>query len=250
MGGSRTQGDQRLPWSQAADDNGDWAHSDLVSKMLWALFALLLMTTVAVVSYLAGHASLQEPLRFGGETTPVTRQAPATPPVTIPHFASPPPSTPEAPPPVTRMLEVKAKTRIQTAVADQQVTNQRVTPAIRELPSQRVPEFRPPRRVRDARRAIARRLPVEPQPVVYASRVVQLGEYPNRREARAAHVRLVKVYPYLKTLRKTIEPTGPLSAHVRAYHLRVTAYSPEHARVLCQNLLSIGRGCAVLPEPA
>jgi hypothetical protein len=248
MSDSRTQGDQRLPWPEAAGDE-DSAYSDLAAKMLRALFALLLITSVAVVSYLAGRASLQEPLRLGGESRPVARQAPDTLPAIMPQFASPPPSTPEAPPPVTRMLEGNAKARTETAVADQ-VTKQPVIPAIRERQSQRVPEFRPPRRVRAARRAIARRLPVQPQPVVYASRVVQLGEYPNSRQARSAHVRLVRVYPYLKTLPKTIKPTGPLPARDRAYHLRVTTYSPEHARVLCQNLLSIGRGCAVLPERA
>jgi hypothetical protein len=137
-----------------------------------------------------------------------------------------------------------------TAVADRQDTKQPVIPAIKERQSRRVAEFRPPRRVRAARRAIARRMRVQPQRIVYASRVVQLGEYPNRRQARAAHARLVRVYPYLKTLPKTIKATGFQTASGRAYHLRVTTYSPEHARLLCQNLLSIGRGCAVLSEPA
>jgi hypothetical protein len=248
MGDSRTHGDQGLPWLEAAnDENG--TRRDLAAKMLWTLFALLLISSVAVVSYVAGRGSRQEPLEPGGETVPVARQEPTTLPATVPQIASPPPDLAAAPP-VARLLDSEANTMTATAVADRQDTKQPVIPAIKERQSRRVAEFRPPRRVRAARRAIARRMRVQPQRIVYASRVVQLGEYPNRRQARAAHARLVRVYPYLKTLPKTIKATGFQTASGRAYHLRVTTYSPEHARLLCQNLLSIGRGCAVLSEPA
>jgi hypothetical protein len=67
MGDSRTHGDQGLPWLEAAnDENG--TRRDLAAKMLWTLFALLLISSVAVVSYVAGRGSRQEPLEPGGET--------------------------------------------------------------------------------------------------------------------------------------------------------------------------------------
>ena len=244
MGDGSTHGNQRLPWLSGANDENE-PHSELAAKMLWALFALLLLTSVALVSYLAGRASVREPLRLVGATVPAARQAPAA----MPPLTSPPPEL-QAAPPVARMLEAEARTETATLVGEQRVKQQSVIPKTRKPQSRRAPEFRPSRRVRVARRAIARRLRVQPQRIVYASRIAQLGVYLDRRQATAAHSRLVRVYPYLKTLPKTIKSLGAQTMSGRAYHLRVQAYSPEHARVLCQNLLSIGRGCRVLPEPA
>jgi hypothetical protein len=243
MGDGRTHGDQRLPWPEAVnDENG--MQSDLAGKVFWALFALLLMSAVAVVSYLTGRGSRQEPIVFGSETLPAARQAPTT----IPQPAPSPPAEMEAAPPVARMLEAQSEPL--TAVAEQRVEEQSISPSVKERPSPPVPQFRPPSRVQIARRAIARRTPLQPRRVLYASRVVELGNYRNRRLAQAAHKRLVRVYPYVKTLPRTIMPVEALNGKSRAFHLRLTADSPEYARILCQNLVSIGRGCAVLPEPA
>lgn len=242
MGDRRTHDDQRLLWPQAVEDENG-AQSDLVGKVLWALFALLLMGSVAVVSYLTGRGSRQEPIGLGGNTRPVPQQ-----PATVPQPASPPPSTLEAAPPVARMLE--ARTDTPTAVAEQRVEKQSMAPALDVRQTPPAPQFRLPRRVLIARRAITRQVPVQPRRVLYASRVVEVGNYRNRRLAQAAHARLVRVYPYVRTLPKTIMSIGAPTGKARAFHLRLTTGSPEHARILCQNLLSIGRGCAVLPEPA
>lgn len=241
MSDGRTYGDQRLPWLGGVD-NEDGPRGVSAKKMLAALLALFLIAGFGVISYLAGRGSRQEPIRLGRETLPEARPAPAMLPATLPQSGSPPPSEVEAPPPVARMLE--AQPRSATVFAKQGVEEQSMIPATRERRSPRAPEFHPSRRVLVARRAL-----VQPQRVLYASRVVQLGEYPNRRQAKAAHARLVRVYPYLKTLPKKIKSVRPPSGSARAYHLRSRAYSPDHARVLCQNLVAIGRGCAVLPEP-
>jgi hypothetical protein len=242
MSDGKTYDDQRLPSLEGVDEE-EGPRGVLAKKILAALFALFLFAGVGLIFYLAGRASRQEPISLGRETLPEARRAPATLPGTLSQPASPPPSEVEAPPPVARMLE--AQSRRAAVVAEQRVEKQAAIPATKERQSPRVPEFRPPRRVLVARRALVQR-----QRVLYASRVVQLGEYPNRRQAEAAHARLVRVYPYLKTLPKTIKSLRAPSGSARAYYLRLKAYSPDHARVLCQNLLAIGRGCAVLPERA
>ena len=240
MSDGRTYDDHRLPQLEGDDDRRRrvWA-----KKMVAALLALFLVAGVGVTSYLAERASWQEPNRLGRETLPDARQAPATPPVTLPQPASPSPSELAVPPPVARML--KDRSRSAAVVAEQPVEQQSVISAIKERRLAPAREFRLSRRVLIARRAL-----VQPQRVLYASRVVQLGEYPNRRLAKAAHARLVRVYPYLKTLPKTITSLRPRSGRSRAFQLRLRVGSPDHARVLCQNLLAIGRGCAVLPERA
>ena len=69
MSDSRTQDDQRLPWPETVEDeNGE--HGDLAEKVLWALFAMLLMSSVAGVSYLTGRASRQEPIELGAMPCP------------------------------------------------------------------------------------------------------------------------------------------------------------------------------------
>ena len=241
MSDGRTYGDQGLPWLGGVD-NEDGPRGVLAKEMLAAVLALSLIAGVGVTSYLAGRASWQEPIRLGRETLPEARQAPARLSAALPQPASPPPSEVDAPPPVARMLE--AQSRSAAVVAKQRIDKRSVIPATGERQSPRAPEFHPSRRVFVARRAL-----VQPQRVLYASRVVQLGEYPNRRQAKAAHARLVRVYPYLKTLPKKIKSVRPSSGSARAYYLRSRAYSPDNARVLCQNLVAIGRGCAVLPEP-
>ncbi len=247
MGEARTHGDRRLPWPEAVDDENG-AQSDLVGKMLWALFALLLITGVAVFSYLAGRTSRQEPIELGSETLPLEQETPTTLPGTVQQPALSLPSEIEAAPPVARMLAEQSGTT--TTFAEQRVGEQSMSPAIEGRQTAPAPQFRAPRRVLVARRAIARGAPVQPRRVLYASRVVELGNYRNRRLAQAAHARLVRVYPYVKTLPKTIMSLEAPTGKARAFHLRMTTGSPEHARILCRNLLSIGRGCAVLPEPA
>ncbi|MDQ3078860.1 MAG: hypothetical protein M3R03_02540 [Pseudomonadota bacterium] len=243
MGDGRTYGDHRRPSLEGAGDESG-PRDVFARRMPAALLALFLIAGVGVISYLAGRASRQEPFRSGREYLPEARQAPATlPATTLPQPASPLPSVVEAPPPLARMLE--AQSRSAAAVAKQAVEKQPVIPATKERQSPLVPEFHPPRRVRVARRAL-----VQAQRVLYASRIVQLGEYPNRRQAEAAHARLVRVYPYLKTLPKTVKSSRSPNGSPRAYTLRLKAYSPDHARILCQNLAAIGRGCAVMPEPA
>ena len=242
MSDGRTYDDHELPPLEGIDDDdqrrGAWA-----KRMFAALLALSLLAGVGVTSYLAGRASWQEPIGSERETPPDDRQPPATPSPTLPQPASTAPSEPAVPPPMARML--KARSRSATVVAKQPIKKQSVLPVIKQRRLAPAREFRPPRRVLVARRAL-----VQPQRVLYASRVVQLGIYPNRRLAQAAHTRLVRVYPYLKTLPRMITSLPPRIGRARTFQLRLRAGSADHARIVCQNLLAIGRGCAVLPEPA
>lgn len=245
MGDGGALGDQRPAWREGVANENE-RRSDFAGKLLWALFALLLITAVSVISYIAGRTSRDEPERSREYTLSDEPEAPPMQPATLPDYASPPPPEIEAAPPVARLLEYQSKTATAAPQQGPEKQSVKLAPGARQSPP--VPQFRPARRVFAARRAIARRVPMQRQRMAHASKVVQLGEYPNRGQATAAYARLARAYPYLKTLPRTIKSSRPRTAR-SAYQLRVTAYSPEHARVLCQNLLSIGRGCAVLPEP-
>jgi len=207
----------------------------------WPLFvvlALFLLAGVGMMSYLAGRGSMPAPVAATPEILPDERSATVTlPAAEMPPLPPPPPVEAQAPPPPP-VREVVAE----RAAPGAKRTPARATAAPRTA---RVVKLRPSRRVLAARRAL-----VQPQRVVHASKVVQLGAYRNRRYADAAYRRLVRVYPYLATLPKIVSATRPPRGYARSYRLQLKTHSPDHARILCQNLLSIGRGCVVLPVTA
>ena len=203
---------------------------------LLAVLALFLMAGVAVIAYLAGHGSVEAPTAATPGLAPDPRQATIALPAAVPPPPPPPQVEVEAAPPPVREIVAEPVAEVEER-APVRATAERRTP--------RAARPRLPRRALEARRAL-----VEPQRVVHASKVVQLGAYRKRRHAEAAYRRLERVYPYLATLPKTVSATRPPSGYARAYVLRLKAHSPDHARILCQNLLSIGRGCVVLPELA
>jgi len=199
---------------------------------LFVVLALFLLAGIGLMSYLAGRGSV--PVAGTPEILPDARHATVTlPAAEMAPLPPPPPVEAQPPPPPVR-----------EAVAERAAPVSKRTP-IRATAERRPPravKFRPSRRVLAARRAL-----VQPQRVVHASKVVQLGAYRNRRYADAAYRRLVRVYPYLATLPRMVSATRPPRGYARSYRLQLKTHSPDHARILCQHLLSIGRGCVVLP---
>ena len=230
---------ERLPWLDPPGPSSRPSAMTRSARMpLLAMLALFLIAGVAVISYLAGHQSVEDPVAATSGQLPDARQAT----VTLPAAVQPPP--PPLPPPIEVQMPPPSGREI---VAEQ------VVPIPEPAPVRATAKRRPARATKpklSPRVLAAREALVQPQRVVHASKVVELGTYRNRRLAAAAYRRLVRVYPYLATLPKAVSATRPPSGSARNYRLQMKTYSPDHARVLCQNLLSIGRGCVVLPETA
>lgn len=232
--------EERLPWLQplpvpARKRSGPSA-GRRAQAPLFAVMTLFLLAGVGMISYLVGRGSVP-PAAIEPPIVSLSRPAPeAT--VTLPPV--PAPSSPAArdvrlaeAPPAAAETPTRRATPRPTA---------RVTRASRERRPVRTASA-PPRRAAPVRSSIS------PVPrYVIASNVVQLGIYSNRSGAIAAYRRLVRVYPYLAKLPRTIRRTPAQTGSPRYYRLRTQAYSPDHARLLCDRLRSIGRGCTVLPQ--
>jgi|GEM_PF-3834357 len=237
-----TADSERLPWLDPPRPASSPAPAARAARNgrtpLLAVLALFLIAGVAVISYLAGRGSVGAPVAATPEYLPDPRQ----PTVALPAAVEPPPPPPappveaQVPPPPMREPVVQRPLRVSERTPARVTVERRAAPAAKPRPS---------RRALAARRAL-----LQPRRVVHASRVVQLGAYRKRGHADAAYRRLVRVYPYLATLPKVISATRPPPGYARSYRLQLKTHSPDHARVLCQNLLSIGRGCAVLPVSA
>jgi hypothetical protein len=105
----------------------------------------------------------------------------------------------------------------------------------------------------DARRRAAKRARYVPRYTYIAQpspakpgRVIQLGVYYHPRHADAAWRRVVLAYPYLGKLPKAVVPARGLANQPVYYRLQLGTRSRRDARILCRNLLSIGRGCRVV----
>jgi len=232
---------ERLPWldSPRAAKPARAPRRKLPRAPIFALLALFLIATVGVMAYLVGRGSV-----------PVERvDAPATPP-------SPPAATaiPPQPEPMPTVAEPAPERAVEKA---------RPTPARRpSRPSRAVAraETSPPpdapsaldatRQAQEAGTSpppVARTFVPPPAPLVRASPLVQVGTYTSRRRADAAHRRLARDYPYIKSLPRIVRPIRPAGSRRTFYRLQYQARSPDYARILCQNVRAIRRGCMVLP---
>jgi hypothetical protein len=139
MGDSRTHGDQGLPWLEAAnDENG--TRRDLAAKMLWTLFALLLISSVAVVPMLPVAVRGRSRLNQGARLCTVARQEPDD---AARHRAADcfPSARPGGGPAGRPTARLRANTMTATAVADRQDTKQPVIPAIKSASPGVSPSF-------------------------------------------------------------------------------------------------------------
>lgn len=245
MGDARSE-EERLPWLDAprVPKAGRPARGSppkaarRARTPIFVLLSLFLIAGVGVMSYLAGRGSATLSPASDPLPTPPSPTKQAT--VVLPP---PPPPLPVEP------------TTIEAPAAEQPRPSARVKPpakpstsgvmrtASEKAPARPAPQAKAapsPRAIR-ARQAL-RQMP----PLVRASPVVQLGLYPTRGQANAAFRRLTKVYPYLKKRPRDVRSIT-LSDKTRLYQLRFREHSPEYARILCENLRSMGRGCTVLP---
>ena len=78
-----------------------------------------------------------------------------------------------------------------------------------------------------------------------AGTVVDLGRYLSPALADSAYRVTVARYPYLARLTKVVAPQRPVAGQPQLYALNLGAGSARDARILCRNLVAIGRPCVV-----
>lgn len=79
-----------------------------------------------------------------------------------------------------------------------------------------------------------------------SGRMVRIGTYRTRGEAKKAWARLVRVYPGMRRLRAVTTDIPSLRNGRTYYRLQFGTSSQAHSEVLCQRMRTIGQSCVVV----
>jgi hypothetical protein len=251
--------EERLPWLHAprrpksAPRTTGTAKPRRSDTPLFVLLSLFMLAGIGVIAFLAGRGSVPiGPIATRPEPAPPREARVNLPPAIAPSVAPAPASAPELAPSLARAAAPKPKRVAATSlrpvkarsVSISKKSVARITPRARSAAA---------KITSDARRRAARRARYAPRYVYVAQpspakpgRVIQLGVYYDPRHADAAWRRVVIAYPYLGKLPKAVVPARGMANQPVYYRLQLGTRSRRDARILCRNLLSIGRGCRVV----
>ena len=159
---------------------------------------------------------------------PQVEPAPVPPPIALPRSAE----VPRARPAPRRL--VRRSVQIRTATVNDD--NLRETVKVQEEAAKA-----------DAARKAAASKPWNPWESAGAEgRMVRVGTYRTRYDAKLAWSKLVKLYPGMKTLRAVTNDI-PSARNGRTYYrLQFGTTSQAHSEVLCQRMKTIGQSCVVV----
>ena len=79
-----------------------------------------------------------------------------------------------------------------------------------------------------------------------SGRMVRIGTYPTRHQAKRAWTKLVKIYPGMRRLRAVSTDIPSLRNGRTYYRLQFGTTSQAHSEVLCQRMRTIGQSCVVV----
>ena len=244
----------RLPW--LADTRKPRRSRAPVSLLAWALLATLL---VAGVSYWMGMKSVTEPDAF--DFSPPSPPA-AT--VQLPEPVSVPPPEREvrpAPAPEVQPVAEPAPIAIPKPAPARAAKTERSRRTVAKI---RVTHRSSAKAATAARKSRARPAPVRKKAVVRPARLqawpasqsagaygrmVRVGTFYSRRQAKQGWARIVKVYPGIRNLRAVVSPNPSLRNGRMFYRLQFGTTSQAHSTVLCQRMRVIGQSCVVVGLP-
>ena len=240
----------RLPW--LTETRRPRRARDFTPLLFWAFVAIVL---VAGVSYWLGVKSVREPDEFAdilGRSPPVPKetppelanvpapppaprvQAPGLPdvspiaepaPVPIPGVDRARPAEPEARPRVTAKPKAPAPPKARTAAAEP-VKKRAAAPARTRLQA----------------------WPADQSAGAYG-RVVRVGTFYTRRQAKQGWARIVRVYPGMRRLRAVVVANPSLRNGRTFYRLQFGTTSQAHSAVLCQRMRVVGQSCVTVGLP-
>jgi len=238
----------RLPW--LSDERKPRRTGESTLVLLWALVAAML---VAGLSYWAGVQSVGNP----GEFADFAR-------------SSPPAATVKLPEPAIRQVQPPALPEVQPVAEPAPVTIPGVEHARPAKPEagRRVsakPKSRPaPRKARAPvvktkaapvrKRAVARRpaqLQAWPasQSAGAQGRLVRVGTFYSRQQAKQGWSRIMRVYPGMRRLRAVVVPSQSQRNGRIYYRLQFGTTSQAHSAVLCQRMRIVAQSCVVVGLP-
>ena len=239
----------RLPWLR--DERKPRRSGDATLMLLWALLAAML---VAGLSYWAG---VQSVVRSGepAETSP------GSPPAATVKL--PAPAAPQVPPPVLREvppLVEPAPVRI-PGVEHARPPEPKVSPTVAAKPKARPAPRKARARPVGAKAAPARKRTVAQRPAQLQAwpasvsagahaRLVRVGTFYTRRQAKQGWSRIMRVYPGMRRLRAVVVPSQSQRNGRTYYRLQFGTTSQAHSTVLCQRMRIVAQSCVVVGLPA
>ena len=239
---------ERLPW--LADDPAPRARTSYARFIGGAIAAIL---AVGGLSFWLGMNADQFPL-FGGPVSVAQPEAPVASPQAARELAAPvqdagpvmPQVEPSAvPPPVAlpRAVDVTparvapqrvVRRRVQIRTATVSDDNLRETVKIQETAKA------------DEKKAAAN-TPWTPWESAGAEgRMVRIGTYRTRLDAKRAWAKLTKLYPGMRGLRAVTNDIPSMRNGRTYYRLQFGTTSQAHSEVLCQRMRTIGQSCVVV----
>jgi len=79
-------------------------------------------------------------------------------------------------------------------------------------------------------------------------RVVRIGAYGSRRQAKLGWWKVIRRYPGMRRLKAVVAPVQSPSGRTY-YRLQFGTTSQAHSEVLCQRMRAIAQSCAVIGLP-
>lgn len=237
----------RLPW--LADTRRPRRSSDSTLLLAWAVAATLL---VAGVSYWMGMKSVTEPDAFD-----FAAPSPPAATVRLPEPTAVPPRVQEVLPPPVPDVEPVAEPK-PVVILKPEPVREAGAEADRRKSARAKAKSAAKARARSApskKKAAARRparLQAWPADVSAGAhgRVVRVGTFYTRKQAKQGWSRIVRVYPGMRRLRAVVVPSPSLRNGRTFYRLQFGTTSQAHSAVLCQRMRIVGQSCVVVGLPA
>jgi hypothetical protein len=247
----------RLPW--LSDTRKRRRPNDSAWLLAWALVATLL---VAGVSYWMGMKSVVEPeaLHAPPPTRPqatVRLPEPAAVPPTVKEVLPPPApevepvaqpapvAIPKPEPPRTVKAESSPRSAPKAGTSRRTAAKSKTAPAVRKSRARSAP--------------VKKKAATRPSPRLQAwpssqsagayGRMVRVGTFDSRRQAKQGWARIVRVYPGMRGLNAVVVPSPSLRNGRTFYRLQFGTTSQAHSTVLCQRMRIVGQSCVVVGLP-
>ena len=238
----------RLPWlsEERKPRTIDWS-----SWLLWAGLAALL---VAGLSYWLGTQSVREP-----PAAETVRPSPPAATMRLPEAAIEEPRAEQVQPaPIKEVQPVAEPAPVRIARPEPtRVTRRapsRATPRATPRARRQVVVHRAHPRAAPVKRAVAVRRPstLQAWPASVSQgaygRVVRIGAYGTRRQAKLGWWGIVRRYPGMRRLRAVVAPVQSRTGRIY-YRVQFGTTSQAHSEVLCQRMRAIRQSCAVIGLP-
>ena len=244
------QDPDRLPW--LTDERKPRRASDRAVLLVWALLAALLVGGVAYWVGMQSATEADEPVATAPAPAPALNVAPPAAIVQPPAEDVQPAPAPEVQPVPEPVVRIPAPEPAHAAKphASQVAAAKSETPPVVEKTPAPAPVVKP------APRPVARPAPLTFWPASVSEgasgRVVRIGAYGSRFNAKKGWWQIIQRYPGMRRLRAVVAPVPAPRTGRTYYRLQFGTTSQAHSEVLCQRMRAIRKTCAVvgLPERA